>query len=83
MYKFWKLVINKFKKKVSKLIEVDIRFNQIESALNQMRQKMQREGRYSFFKRGKFHEKNSQKRLRKRKEALARRAKIRRMGYSV
>jgi len=58
------------------LVQVVVRFNNLDLALRNLKKKMQREGIYKIMKMGRFHEKPSQARLRKKQESIRRRRKL-------
>jgi len=63
-------------KGVLKMVQVLVRFNNLDQALKALKKKMQREGIFRVMKVKRFHEKPSEARVRKAAEAKRRKRKI-------
>ncbi|KIE05269.1 30S ribosomal protein S21 [Candidatus Jidaibacter acanthamoeba] len=58
------------------MVQVLVRFNNVDMALKTLKKKMQREGVFKVMKMGRFYEKPSEVRVRKGQEAFRRRRKL-------
>lgn len=63
------------------MVQVLVRFNNVDQALKALKKKMQREGVFRVMKMKRDFEKPSKAKLRKRAESLRRRRKIMRKSY--
>ena len=63
------------------MLQVQVRFNNVDYPLKNLKKKMQKEGIFRMMKEKRFFEKNSEKKKRKKAESLRRRRKLNRKRY--
>ena len=64
------------------MVQVQVRFNNVDYPLRTLKKKMQREGIFRAMKEKRFYEKPSEKKVRKKAESLRRRRKLNRKHYT-